>query len=153
MSSAGPPGKPWGLLRLRKLPMRSGLRGLRPGAYNRAMSRLRPLLTFCLALAVAVTSLTMAVARGQAMPVGEMVICSGYGVTSVSVDAEGKPVGVLHPCPKCLSALALWLAPAPPGALPAPAGESRLAPVAPATLFASADPASPRARSPPVLRI
>ncbi|MBZ4690620.1 MAG: hypothetical protein JG765_1871 [Cereibacter sp.] len=116
------------------------------------MMRLRPLLTLALVLALALTSLTMAVARGQAMPAGEMVICSGYGVTTVAVDAQGKPVGVLHPCPKCLSALSLWLAPAAPEGLSAPPGQQRLRKPVEALASAEHDPDAPRARGPPVGR-
>lgn len=117
------------------------------------MMRLRPLLSLGLALVLALTSLTMAVARGQAMPAGEMVICSGYGVTTVTVDAQGNPVGILHPCPKCLSALALWLAPTPPATPSAPLGHSRLAAPVPMLPAEATDPAPPRARGPPVTRV
>ncbi len=54
-----------------------------------------------LTLLLAVTSLHMAVARGQATAVGEMVLCIGGGVVSVPVDAQGNPTGPAHICPDC----------------------------------------------------
>ena len=48
---------------------------------------------------LAATSLTMAVARGQARVAGEIVICTGYGMTTISVDDRGQPTGPVHLCP------------------------------------------------------
>lgn len=67
-------------------------------------TRLR-LVPLALALIVALTSLTMAVARGQGRPVGEMVVCLGLGTISVPVDAEGRPTGPVHLCPDAAPAL------------------------------------------------
>ncbi|MGR3376243.1 hypothetical protein [Salipiger abyssi] len=69
----------------------------------------------------------MAVARAQPAPAGEIVICSGLGLVTVMVDAEGNPVGHSHVCPDGLltlfaaagggwtppQALPLWLRVAP----------------------------------------
>lgn len=62
---------------------------------------MRALLAFSLAILVAFTSQSLAVARGQAVASGQMVICSGGQVVTVSVDAEGNPVGPAHVCPDC----------------------------------------------------
>lgn len=67
------------------------------------MLRFRPslagLTALILALCLAATSLTMAVARGQTRVAGEIVICTGYGIATLSVDAEGRPTGPAHICP------------------------------------------------------
>lgn len=52
-------------------------------------------------------SVTMASARHQARAVGEVVICTGYGLTTISIDENGDPVsGAVILCPDCLPALA-----------------------------------------------
>lgn len=70
----------------------------------------RPLLALCLALILALTSQSMAVARGMAAATGQMVICTGSGVTAVYVDAQGQPTGAPHICPDG----AMHVPPAPP---------------------------------------
>ncbi|OOY32951.1 hypothetical protein [Thioclava sp. F36-6] len=101
------------------------------------------------ALMLAMTSMTMAVARGQARVAGEVVLCTGYGVTTVSVDAEGKPTSPAHICPDMVLAMMAAVALAP--ALPAPPrGEGRsVETVEPETAQAQAV-LVPRARGPPV---
>jgi hypothetical protein len=59
----------------------------------------RTLLALVMALLLGATSVTMAVARGQTRVAGEMVICSGYGLTSIAVDEFGNPVETVHICP------------------------------------------------------
>lgn len=51
-----------------------------------------------LALVLFLTSLTVAHARGQGMPSGEMVLCLGGHAVTVSVDAQGNPVEYTHIC-------------------------------------------------------
>ncbi|MDZ4096395.1 MAG: hypothetical protein U1D35_15970 [Paracoccaceae bacterium] len=75
------------------------------------MTLLRPLLSLALALVLMATSVTMAVARGQAVSGTEMVICSGYGMVTIEVDAEGNPIGPVHACPDCLAGLMAALLP------------------------------------------
>lgn len=53
----------------------------------------------CLAALLALTSLSAALARGQADPVGSLVICRGLTVVTIMVDAEGNPVETPHVCP------------------------------------------------------
>ena len=79
--------------------------------YIFAMTVLRPVIGLCLALMLALTSGAMAVARGQTMAAGTIVLCTGTGPLAVSVDADGQPVGPAHICPDC--ALSLLDAPAP----------------------------------------
>ncbi len=69
---------------------------------------LRSLSGLFLAMILTATSLTMAVARGQTLPVDQIVICHGMGVATVLVDAEGNPTGPAHLCPE--SALSLFAA-------------------------------------------
>lgn len=58
-----------------------------------------------LALVLGASSVTMAVARGQTQAAGEVVICSGYGLTTITVDAAGNPAGTVHICPDMALAL------------------------------------------------
>lgn len=60
-----------------------------------------------LAAILAVTSLSVAQARGQAGPAGALVICQGLTVVTVLVDADGQPVKAAHICPD--AALALFV--------------------------------------------
>lgn len=64
---------------------------------------MRTALAIILSAVIGLASVTMAVARGQAAGVSEVTICSGYGVVSITLDAEGNPVGPVHPCPDCLA--------------------------------------------------
>lgn len=84
------------------------------------MIRLRFLAGLLLALVLGVSSVTMAVARGHASAPGTaMVICTGYGLITVTLDAEGNPTGPVHPCPDCVVAMAaLAVAPSLPPVLP-----------------------------------
>lgn len=63
----------------------------------------RTITGFLLAIALMATSVTMAVARGQMAGATGIVICSGYGIVTITVDAEGNPTGPVHPCPDCLA--------------------------------------------------
>lgn len=114
------------------------------------MMRLRTLAIALLALAVMASSVTMAVARNQPRPLGEMVLCTGYGMVVVSVDAQGQPTGPMMPCPDCVITLAgldgaSAVLPLPPQTLAAQAHALRSLP-APAT----GTPAFHHARAPPV---
>lgn len=59
----------------------------------------------CMALILALTSGGMAVARGQTMAAGTMVLCTGSGPLVVPVDADGQPTGPAHVCPDCALSL------------------------------------------------
>lgn len=52
-----------------------------------------------LILALALTGQTLASARGQAQAAGEIVICAGTAVTTITVDRNGQPVKTTHICP------------------------------------------------------
>ena len=66
----------------------------------------RSLSGLLLALVMAGTSVTMAVARAQE-PMGDRVeICGGFGQVFVTLDASGQPMAPRHSCPDCLGGLA-----------------------------------------------
>ena len=72
--------------------------------------------TFIAALAILATLLTagaVGAARGQAMAVGEVVLCADGVVASVPVDADGQPTGTSHWCPECVLSLLTGLPAAP----------------------------------------
>jgi hypothetical protein len=102
-----------------------------------------------LALIVALTSVTMAVARGQGRPAGEMVLCLGLGLVSVPIDDRGRPTGPAHLCPD--AAPALFVADGIPAAQPSarPAQARAGVPCARALPGGLAAP-SPNARGPPL---
>lgn len=67
-----------------------------------------------LALVLALTSVTASVSRAQAAGSTDVVICSGYGVVTVSADENGNPTGPIHDCPFCLAAMGAALLSDPP---------------------------------------
>lgn len=75
---------------------------------------MRALTALLLSLLLAVTSVTMATARGEA-PIGQtMTLCSEGGTITVTLDANGNPVAPhAHLCPDCLSAVLAANLPAP----------------------------------------
>lgn len=102
-----------------------------------------------LSLVLGLASLTMAVARAQSAAVdGQITICSGYGVVSVAVDANGNPVGPVHPCPDCLANFLLATLPSPQAAAEALPRLSRLSVAHPPTRLAQHD-IQPKSRGPP----
>ncbi|MGJ8624768.1 MAG: hypothetical protein ACSHW1_18660, partial [Yoonia sp.] len=55
-----------------------------------------------LALLIAVTSQQMAVARGMAYDAaGQVILCTGQGVVTVTLNTQGEPMDVVHICPDC----------------------------------------------------
>jgi hypothetical protein len=61
----------------------------------------RAYLGILLALMLAFTGQSMAVARGTPSASGQIVLCTGTGPISVLVDENGQPVGKPHICPDC----------------------------------------------------
>jgi hypothetical protein len=70
------------------------------------MRTLRALSLIWMVLVLATSSVTMAMARHQPRAIGEVELCTGYGLVSVAVDAQGNPTGPLMPCPDATPALA-----------------------------------------------
>lgn len=60
---------------------------------------LRTLIALLLALMLALTSQSMAVARGAAAATGQMVLCTGAGPVAIYTDAQGQPTQAPHICP------------------------------------------------------
>ena len=75
----------------------------------------RPLSSLLLALMLALTGQSMAVARGAAAATGQMVICTGTGPVAVYTDAEGAPTSAPYICPDAALLSVPW-----PPVLPAP---------------------------------
>ncbi|GLQ27438.1 DUF2946 family protein [Sulfitobacter pacificus] len=63
----------------------------------------RVILSFLLAFLLALTSQSMAAARGAAAATGQMVICTGSGTMTVYTDAGGEPTTAPHLCPDCMA--------------------------------------------------
>ena len=78
------------------------------------------LLAPLMAVVLALTGVTDAMARGHAPVVGHMVICSADGVTTIAVDADGNPAQGSHPCPDCTLSSGAMLPAAPVAAQPVP---------------------------------
>ncbi len=115
-----------------------------------AMKDVSRLLVLTLALLIAVTSQQMATARGMAYDAnGQVILCTGQGPITVTVNTQGEPMGVVHICPDC--ALSLVAVFATPPSVPARVVHSK-------TLSQTSDTASlikiraepPNARGPPL---
>ena len=78
---------------------------------------IRRLFAILLCVILGLSSGTMAVARGQASDGMAVTICSGYGVVTLYLDADGNPQpggGTVHMSPDCLSGLGLAALPEAP---------------------------------------
>jgi hypothetical protein len=108
-----------------------------------------PVLAALLVVVVAATSVTVAVARAQPRVADEVVICSGYAVMTVYLDAQGNPVSQPLPCPE--ATLAVLLPPLVPPMPERPETRSELLAAGPGlSQHARLVPAA-LARGPPVL--
>lgn len=112
------------------------------------MTPLRPILALCLCALLALTSQTMAVARGAPAPAGTMVLCTGTGPVTVLVDSEGTPTGAVHICPDCALCLFHAIASVPPE-VPRTATTTALSSLHPRQDIVIAAPAPFMARAPP----
>ena len=103
-----------------------------------------------LALMLAVTGQSMAVVRGMPGAAGQIILCTGQGVVSVSVDENGQPVERPHICPDCAMSLFAFAAQEP--ALPSrPLGRSETLVPLRKSFAAAARKVAPAARGPPAL--
>ena len=68
----------------------------------RFMTHLRPLFGFCLALMLALTSVTMVQARHYGPMGTSVVICANGMAQTVILDANGHKVPFTHNCPDCI---------------------------------------------------
>ena len=107
-----------------------------------------------MAMVLVLTAQTMAVARGQAVATGEMVISAPPVSWTVQVDAEGNPVGPPHVCPDCVMSLPSTLSSGRNLRLPSSRGHSSLSDMVFPRDGAAARPRQapglPPARGPPV---
>ncbi|WP_116598069.1 hypothetical protein [Primorskyibacter marinus] len=108
----------------------------------------RSLFAVMLALVLTLTAQSMALARGQTMVAGQMVLCTGAGVVTVQVDAEGNPVSPSHICPDCALNLLMAVAADPVEVLPHRVRET-LAFRAALVRVGGVDSFAPKARGPP----
>lgn len=60
---------------------------------------MKHLFSVLLAVVLALTSQSMAVARGANAATGQMVLCTGSGPMAIYVDAQGAPTSAPHICP------------------------------------------------------
>ncbi len=112
---------------------------------------MRHLAALILAALLALTSQTVAVARGLAgVPGITVVLCGDDHRTAIRIDQRGKPLGPAHRCPDCPAPVARCPPPAAP-APPAPPAAGRAA-LLPAEVQAPRPlPLVPPARGPPAL--
>jgi hypothetical protein len=88
------------------------------------MMRHHPMIGLFLALCLALTSVSLAVARVQAPMARWVDLCGAGG--PMAIDADGRPVGPVHLCPDCIAAFAVADMPVTqPNALP-PSGYRQL---------------------------
>lgn len=88
----------------------------RPDSFAQ-MTRLTRLLGLTLAFVLVLTSQQMAQARGLSRDAaGQVVLCTGQGLVTVTVDHRGTPVETVNFCPDCMLSF-LALTPAETGVL------------------------------------
>lgn len=63
---------------------------------------MRPFLGYCLALLLALTSVTMAQARHYGPMGSSVVICANGMAQTITLDANGHKVPFTHVCPDCI---------------------------------------------------
>lgn len=101
------------------------------------------------ALMLAFTGQSMAVARGMPGAAGEITLCTGQGIVTISVDENGQPVEETHICPHFAMSFFAF-AVQEPGLPLRPLGRmERLVPVGASLAYAGHD-VSPSARGPPL---
>lgn len=116
------------------------------------MRVLRLLNLISLVLVLVTGSVAMASARHQMRGAGEVVICTGYGLTTITVDAQGNRIpGQVILCPDCVPGLAALT----DTAVALPETPGTLTPVAYARIDlpmpTPAAPAHSQSRAPPVV--
>lgn len=110
----------------------------------------RPISAVCLALILSLTSVSMALARGDMAVNGTMILCLGGMQVTVAIGPDGDPVIEEHICPDCVVGT-LALGGTPPQTPPAPAVLTVRAPLH--DLSADAEQVQrPQARGPPAAR-
>lgn len=115
------------------------------------MPIVRPLSGLLLAMLMAITSVTMAVARGQDRMGTSVEICGGFGEVFITLNADGQPMVTSHSCPDCLGGVSALDLPGSPAFPQRPQVASR-APFAAVVIVAASLPQpQATARGPPSL--
>lgn len=111
--------------------------------------RLRQALISVVAVVLALTSISLAMAHGTTRIGGQVVVlCSGDGLVQMELDADGNPIGTAHLCPDI--ALAVMAHVALPAVLPErPAGRTVAVVLPPRVEAPSRDAVETRVRDPP----
>jgi hypothetical protein len=73
-----------------------------PDGRGKAWPMSRALIALVLSLVLSVASVALAVSRGQAAGLSDLVICSNGSVVTLTLDAQGNRVERPHHCPDCL---------------------------------------------------
>lgn len=66
------------------------------------MSMIRAVFAYVLALALTVTSFSLADARGSSPDLTgafDLVLCTGTGMTTITMSSDGEPIESVHLCP------------------------------------------------------
>ena len=63
------------------------------------MTRLRPISALMLALTMVISTIGFGIAHGQPQVTGQMPLCTGHGIVTVEIDADGQPVERIGICP------------------------------------------------------
>lgn len=109
---------------------------------------IRACFAYFLALALTVTGFSFAQARGTNPDFGiEVVICSGVGLTTITIGPDGQPVEKTHVCPDAASYVVADFS-MPVMELPAQRLIARITPVTANSSLAQHE-LSPSARGPP----
>ena len=110
---------------------------------------IRHLLSLLLALTLATTSVHAAVMHAEMQGAVQMEICAdtSAGLTTITLDATGKPIPTAHRCPDCTAAIAALL-PIPPQIAAAPTQSRSARPSHTRETLTSAPP-NQSARDPP----
>lgn len=108
----------------------------------------RVFLSWLLSLALALASVSMAVARADALGQSRVTLCSGSDVISITLDAEGEPARPPHLCPDCIGGLSLGLPPT-VQVFHRVAGQAVRAPLPLAQASGAGETQIPQARGPP----
>jgi hypothetical protein len=115
---------------------------------------MRVLLALFLSLILAVASVSMAVARGQAPMGASIALCTEAGAITVTLDARGNPISTPpHLCPDCLSAATVFDLPAAQSLAAQEAGSRALTLPAPRLPAAMVARIVSHARGPPALSV
>ena len=111
---------------------------------------IRAFVAYALALVLTVTSFSFAAARGTNPDMGmEMVICTGVGLTTITLGPDGAPIETTHVCPDAAQIFAASFA-LPTMVQPEAKLLAHITPVTASATFTQYE-ISPAARGPPGL--